>query len=124
MAAKWTEDSVRDMFINPVYAGVGPYAPLCDDAYWFRLMREIIRREGAASTLERTRRVLLRTFRRPIAAVASARFAAEGACAIGVIGLDAYLANLLRALREELADVPGDDVPELFGFQRQVRRAS
>jgi hypothetical protein len=46
-----TEDKLRGMIANPIYAGLGPYPALIDDEQWIRSALTMIDSEGAAQFL-------------------------------------------------------------------------
>jgi hypothetical protein len=46
-----TPEKVRGMIANPIYAGVGPYPAIIDEAEWIRNAAKMIRSEGAEQYL-------------------------------------------------------------------------
>ncbi len=48
---KWTEEMVRGMFCNPLYAGMGEYPGIVDDETWVAVAAKSIREEGAEQWL-------------------------------------------------------------------------
>jgi uncharacterized glyoxalase superfamily protein PhnB len=48
---QWTVEQVRALRSNPLYAGIGPFAPLVSDEVWVRSAAEAIRDDGAEQFL-------------------------------------------------------------------------
>lgn len=46
-----TPQKVRGMIANPVYAGIGPYPAIIDEAEWIRSASKMIKDEGAEQFL-------------------------------------------------------------------------
>ncbi len=46
-----TEDKLRGIIANPIYAGLGPYPALIDDEQWIRSALTMIETEGAEQFL-------------------------------------------------------------------------
>jgi hypothetical protein len=44
---EWTEEAIRGMVINPIYAGVGPFPRLVKDDAWVHGCARLIEEEGA-----------------------------------------------------------------------------
>ena len=44
--AEWTEKQVRGVICNPIYAGIGPYSTLVDDAAWVKGAKKAIETDG------------------------------------------------------------------------------
>jgi hypothetical protein len=59
---KITEESLRGMLINPIYAGLGPYPAIVDDATWIAANKILIERDGAEQYLVNLLHVLRETF--------------------------------------------------------------
>lgn len=116
---RWTEEDVRSIYCNPVYAGIGPYPALTEsDEFWMRLIHRAVEDEGVEATLNRLRHYTLCSFVRLVRTVASPTFVQDGAKRVALVGLDAYLRTLLADLRAELRDVPADEAAPLFGYMR------
>ena len=116
---QWNASIVREMMLNPAYAGVGPYPRDAErEGVWVGAVAELMRREGAVTTLKRLRRVVLDTFGGPDALRANTRWAQEIAVRVTELGEEAVLRTWLDELRPALRHLPADAVPELYGFQR------
>jgi hypothetical protein len=50
-AGMMTEEKMRSLMCNPIYAGVGPYPALVDDETWVRAAAQMIRKEGSEQFL-------------------------------------------------------------------------
>ncbi|MBY3433584.1 hypothetical protein HFN89_05425 [Rhizobium laguerreae] len=48
---EWTEEMVRGLLCNPLYAGIGPYPTIVDDATWVTVAAKSIREDGAEQWL-------------------------------------------------------------------------
>lgn len=47
----FTEEEVRGMIANPIYAGIGPYPQLIPDEQWVRCAAKAIAQDGAEQFL-------------------------------------------------------------------------
>ena len=47
----WTEEQVRGLVSNPLYAGIGPYPALVTDEQWVRAAKQAIREVGTEQFL-------------------------------------------------------------------------
>jgi len=59
---KWTASDVEDVITNPVYAGVGPFPQIVDDATWLTTATKMIKKQGAHKFLSRMLTVLRTSF--------------------------------------------------------------
>jgi hypothetical protein len=59
---EFTEEQVKGILTNPVYAGIGPYPPMVDDAQWVRACKKLIDEEGAEQFLVNLLYVLRQSF--------------------------------------------------------------
>jgi len=48
---EWTPEAIKGILVNPIYAGVGPFPALVDDAAWVRAGAKVIEEEGAEQFL-------------------------------------------------------------------------
>ena len=62
-AGKWSAEDVRDILVNPVYCGIGPYKPIVDDTTWIQAAKRTIKEEGCEYFLKH----MLRTLRSSLA---------------------------------------------------------
>lgn len=46
-----TPEAIRGILVNPIYAGLGPFPALADDAAWVRACAKVIEQEGAEQFL-------------------------------------------------------------------------
>jgi hypothetical protein len=46
-----SEEAIRGILVNPVYAGVGPFPPYVGDATWVRGCAKLVEQEGAEQFL-------------------------------------------------------------------------
>lgn len=113
----WTAGDVEKMLSNPVYAGIGPFPALVDDAFWISVQLQALRLNGPRRTLMSIRRAVLDTFPRGVAVVQSKRWAQENEPRIAEVGPEQFFAHLLAELRAELRDVPAEYTAPVFGFQ-------
>lgn len=44
---RWSEEVIRGILVNPVYAGFGPFPRMVEDATWVRAAARLIEQEGA-----------------------------------------------------------------------------
>jgi hypothetical protein len=56
-------EAVRGILVNPIYAGVGPFPWLVEDAAWVRACAKLIQEEGAEQFLVNLLYVLRECFR-------------------------------------------------------------
>lgn len=47
----WTEEQIRGVICNPIYAGINPFPPLVSDETWVRTAALMISKEGAEQFL-------------------------------------------------------------------------
>jgi hypothetical protein len=59
---EWTEEAVRGMVINPIYAGVGPFPRMVEDDAWVHACARVIEEEGAEQFLGNLLCVLRESF--------------------------------------------------------------
>ena len=59
---EWTPEVVRGIICNPIYAGIGPYPPLIDDAMWVRAAAKAIKEDGEEQFLVNLLHVLRLSF--------------------------------------------------------------
>jgi hypothetical protein len=59
---EWTEEAVRGMVINPIYAGVGPFPRMVEDDAWVHACARLIEEEGAEQSLVNLLYVLRESF--------------------------------------------------------------
>jgi hypothetical protein len=50
-AGMMTEEKMRSLMCNPIYAGVGTYPALVDDETWVRAAAQMIKKEGSEQFL-------------------------------------------------------------------------
>jgi len=60
-----TEDKIRGIICNPVYAGVGPFPAVIEDKQWVRAAAKAIEEDGAEQFLVNLLHVLRETFPGP-----------------------------------------------------------
>ena len=58
----WTVNDIRGIVHNPVYAGIGPYPALIDEATWIGAQQSLIKDDGAEAVLRQMYRALEETF--------------------------------------------------------------
>jgi len=58
----WTEDQVRGVLHNPIYAGLGPYPAIVPDKDWIAVNIRLIKEEGPEQYLVNLLYVLRATF--------------------------------------------------------------
>jgi hypothetical protein len=56
-------EAVKGILVNPIYAGVGPFPRLVEDAAWVRACAKLIEEEGAEQFLVNLLHVLRECFR-------------------------------------------------------------
>ena len=56
-------EAVKGILVNPIYAGVGPFPRLVEDASWVRACAKLIQEEGAEQFLVNLLHVLRECFR-------------------------------------------------------------
>jgi hypothetical protein len=56
-------EAVKGILVNPIYAGVGPFPRLVEDAAWVRACAKLIQEEGAEQFLVNLLHVLRECFR-------------------------------------------------------------
>jgi hypothetical protein len=56
-------EAVKGILVNPIYAGVGPFPRLVEDAAWARACAKLIQEEGADQFLVNLLHVLRECFR-------------------------------------------------------------
>ena len=56
-------EAVKGILVNPIYAGVGPFPRLVEDAAWVRTCAKLIQEEGAEQFLVNLLYVLRECFR-------------------------------------------------------------
>jgi hypothetical protein len=61
--AQLTEEEVRGMIANPIYAGIGPYPQLIPDEQWVRCAAKAIAEDGAEQFLVNMIHVLRQALR-------------------------------------------------------------
>ncbi len=59
---QFTEEEVRGVIVNPIYAGVGPYPQLVPDEQWVRAAANAIREDGAEQFLVNLLHMLRQSF--------------------------------------------------------------
>lgn len=57
-----TEDKVRGIVCNPIYAGLGPFPRMISDAQWVRSAAKLVDEDGAEQFLVNLLHVLRETF--------------------------------------------------------------
>lgn len=57
-----SEDGIRGLICNPVYAGLGPFPAMVTDEQWIRAAAKLIAAEGAEQFLVNLLSVLRETF--------------------------------------------------------------
>jgi len=57
-----TEEKMRSLMCNPIYAGVGPYPALVEDETWVRAAAQMIKKEGSEQFLVNMLYVLRQSF--------------------------------------------------------------
>ena len=55
----WSEEDVRNVITNPIYAGIGPYPSIVPDEQWIGAVSKLIKERGA----ERVMKDVLRNLR-------------------------------------------------------------
>ena len=60
---KHPPEAVKGILVNPIYAGVGPFPRLVEDAAWVRACAKLIQKEGAQQFLVNLLYVLRECFR-------------------------------------------------------------
>jgi hypothetical protein len=61
---EWTEEQVRGILCNPIYAGIGPFPALISDKRWIRAAAKMIAEDGEVQFLVNLLYVLRESFER------------------------------------------------------------
>ena len=59
---EWTEEQIKGIICNPIYAGIGPYPSFVSDEVWIRCASKQISNEGAEQFLVNLLKVLRECF--------------------------------------------------------------
>ena len=51
-APKWTEQDVKDIVCNPIYAGVPPFPAILSEEEWIRVAKKAIEVDGVETFLK------------------------------------------------------------------------
>ena len=97
-------NEAKEMFHNPIYAGIGGYPQIIPDETFASAMARNVEEEGASFALKLMREMLEKTFGHALACTSNEDWVTHSMLEISKIGSRQFVLNFLKTLRAELGE--------------------